>query len=139
MRKRTPSMSPPLNSNINVTPMADVILVLLIIFMIATPVLQKNDLAVPVAQNPLEVKSKKPLVLSLTRDGHIYLGKTPVTEQNMTQALSEQLAGKINQAIFIRADYRSSYGKVVQIVNECSKAGIQRIGLLAEPEMHRLH
>jgi biopolymer transport protein TolR len=126
-----------LNSDINVTPMADVMLVLLIIFMITTPLLQDSVLVnIPKARNPLETTAKEPFVLSLTRDGRIYLGKMQVNEQEMAQALSERFAVEINKNIFVRADKALSYGNVVHIIDECRRMGVQRVGLITEKEVH---
>ena len=126
-----------LNSDINVTPMADVIMVLLIIFMITTPILQQHvTVNLPIAQNPSATKTKEPFTLSLTRDGRIYLGNTYVTEETMVQALSERFAVETDKRIFIRADQALAYGKVVHIVDECRKSGVQQVGLMAEKESH---
>jgi biopolymer transport protein TolR len=126
-----------LNSDINVTPMADVMLVLLIIFMITTPLLQDSVLVnIPKARNPLETTAKEPFVLSLTRDGRIYLGKMHVNEQEMAQALSERFAMEINKNIFVRADKALSYRNVVHIIDQCRRMGVQRVGLITEKEVH---
>jgi biopolymer transport protein TolR len=124
-----------MSSDINVTPMADIMLVLLIIFMITTPLLQENVLVnLPRARNPLDTQAKEPFILSLTRDGHIYLGRTQVTEQELVLALSELFASEIDKTLFVRADQTLEYGKVVHIVNECRKVGVERIGLMANKE-----
>jgi biopolymer transport protein TolR len=134
MLRRIPSIRR-LNSDINVTPMADVMLVLLIIFMITTPILQKNiPINPPIAQDPVKTEIAKPLTLSPARDGRIYLGKTNVTEKKMIQALSKHFAGEEDKSIFLRADQALAYGKVVHIVDECRKPGVQRVGLIAEKE-----
>ena len=124
-----------LSSDINVTPMADIMLVLLIIFMITTPLLQENVVVnLPKARNPLDTQAKDPFVLSLTRDGRLYLGRAQVSEQELLQALSERVASEIDKTIFVRADQTLSYGKVVHIVDECRKVGVERIGLMADKE-----
>ena len=134
MLKRTLSQNK-LSSDINVTPMADVMLVLLIIFMITTPLLQDEvSLNLPKAQYPLDMQAKGPLVFSLTREGKIYIGKTGVTEQQMKKALSEFLVGEINKTIFLRADQALAYGNVVHFVNECRQLGVGRVGLMTERE-----
>jgi biopolymer transport protein TolR len=135
MLKRTLSQNK-LSSDINVTPMADVMLVLLIIFMITTPLLQNEvSLNLPKARYPLDIQVKGPLVLSLTREGKIYLGKTGVTEQQMKEALSDLLGAEINKTIFLRADQSLAYGNVVHFVNECRRLRVKRIGLMAEKEV----
>jgi biopolymer transport protein TolR len=114
--------------------MADIMLVLLIIFMITTPLLQ-TDISVnlPKAKNPLDVK-EGPMVIALNREGRIYFGKTAVSEQEMIKAVTERLASDVGRNMFLRADQAVQYGKVVQIVNECRKLGVERIGLMTDRE-----
>ena len=124
-----------LSSNINVTPMADIMLVLLIIFMITTPLLQDSvTVNLPKAKNPLDSQTEKQVVLSLTREGHIYWGRKQLTEEEMIKALVERFSSEIDKVIFVRADQTLSYGKVVHVVNECRKAGVDRVGLMTERE-----
>jgi len=129
---------PGIQSDINVTPMADIMLVLLIIFMITTPLLQTGiTVNLPKAKNPLdapEADSKDAVIVALTRDGRIYLQKTPVNEEGLVQSLAERFSGEINKTMFLRADTAVAYGRVVQVVNECRKTGVERIGLMAEKE-----
>ncbi len=115
--------------------MADIMLVLLIIFMITTPLLQENVVVnLPKAQNPLDTQAKEPFVLSMTRDGRLYAGKTLITEQELILTLSERFAAEIDKTIFVRADQTLAYRMVVHIVDECRKAGVERIGLMADKE-----
>jgi len=125
-------------AEINVTPMADVMLVLLIIFMITTPLLQSGiTLNLPKARNPLEAPeadSKEAVVISLNRTGQIYRAKTPLTEDQLFEFLRSKFAGSDIQdrTIFLRADTALSYGRVVEIVNGSRDAGVDRIGLMTE-------
>jgi len=128
-----------LNADINVTPMADVMLVLLIIFMITTPLLQSGiTVNLPKAKNPLEAPeadSKDAVVVAVNRDGRIYLAKNPITEDALTEFLIKRFTGgEINKTIYLKADTVVQYGRVVQIVNQCRKTGVERIGLMAEKE-----
>jgi len=129
------------NADINVTPMADIMLVLLIIFMITTPLLQTGvTVNLPKAKNPLdapEADSKDAIVVALTREGRIYLQKTPISEDELIKYVTDRLTGEINKTMFLNADQSVSYGRVVQIVNQCRKAGVERIGLMAEKEKER--
>ena len=129
------------NADINVTPMADIMLVLLIIFMITTPLLQTGvTVNLPKAKNPLdapEADSKDAIVVALTREGRIYLQKTPITEDELIKYVTDRLTGEINKTMFLKADQSVAYGRVVQIVNQCRKAGVERIGLMAEKEKER--
>jgi biopolymer transport protein TolR len=127
------------NAEINVTPMADIMLVLLIIFMITTPLLQSGiTVNLPKAKNPLdapEADSKDAVVVALNRDGRIYLAKNPISEAELLEFLGKKFSGgEINKTIFLKADTAVAYGRVVQIVNQCRKAGVERIGLMAEKE-----
>jgi biopolymer transport protein TolR len=116
--------------------MADIMLVLLIIFMITTPLLQDSvTVNLPKSRNPLETQTEKQVVLSLTREGHIYWGKKQLSEQEMVKALVERFSSEINKIIFVRADQTLSYGNVVHVVNECRKAGVERVGLMTEKEV----
>jgi biopolymer transport protein TolR len=125
-------------AEINVTPMADVMLVLLIIFMITTPLLQTGvTLNLPKAKNPLEAPeadSKEAIVISLNRTGQIYRAKTPMSEEQLFDYLRQRFAGSEIQdrTIFLRADTALSYGRVVEIVNGSREAGVDRIGLMTE-------
>ena len=125
-------------SDINVTPMADVMLVLLIIFMITTPLLQSGiTVNLPKAKNPLEAPeadSNDAVVVSLNREGTIYRAKTPLSEDQLYDYLTTRFSGGEVQdrTIFLRADTAVPYGRVVQIVNGCRRAGVDRIGLMTD-------
>ncbi len=127
------------NADINVTPMADIMLVLLIIFMITTPLLQSGiTVNLPKAKNPLdapEADSKEAVVIAINREGKLYWKKSPITEESLYKALIEKFSGgEINRTIFLKADTALAYGRVVEIVNGCRRAGVERIGLMAEKE-----
>lgn len=126
-------------ADINVTPMADVMLVLLIIFMITTPLLQSGiTVNLPKAKNPLdapEADSNEAVVIAVNREGRLYLKKTPTSDEELYKYLQNRFSGgEINRTIFLKADTALSYGRVVQIVNGCRKSGVERIGLMAEKE-----
>ncbi len=126
-------------ADINVTPMADVMLVLLIIFMITTPLLQSGiTVNLPKAKNPLEAPeadSKEAVVVAIDRAGKLYLAKRQIGENDLYEFLATKFSGgEINRTIFLKADMAVSYGNVVQIVNGCRRAGVERIGLMAEKE-----
>jgi biopolymer transport protein TolR len=127
------------NAEINVTPMADIMLVLLIIFMITTPLLQSGiTVNLPKAKNPLDAPDadkKEAVVVALNREGRIYLAKTPITESDLAEFLAKRFGGgEINKTIYLKADTAVAYGRVVQIVNQCRRSGVDRIGLMAEKE-----
>jgi biopolymer transport protein TolR len=125
-------------SNINVTPMVDIMLVLLIIFMITTPLLQSGvTVNLPKAKNPLDAPdadSKDAVIVALTREGRVYLAKSPISEDELMTILTERFTGEMNKTMYLKADQAVAYGRVVQIVNQCRKAGVEKIGLMAEKE-----
>ena len=138
MAKRDIGLSK-VNADINVTPMADIMLVLLIIFMITTPLLQTGiTVNLPKAKNPLDAPDadkKEAVVVALNREGRIYLAKTPITEADLAEYLTRKFSGgEINKTIFLKADTAVAYGRVVEIVNQCRRAGVDKIGLMTEKE-----
>ncbi len=134
MPARTPTEDR-LNAEINVTPMADIMLVLLIIFMITAPLLQGDVFVnLPKAKNPLDAQGQGAATVVLTRDGRIYLGRTAVTEDELYRTLSERLSGEIDRNVFVKADVTLAYGRVVHLVNQCRKLGVERIGLMTEKQ-----
>lgn len=138
MAKRDIGLSK-VNADINVTPMADIMLVLLIIFMITTPLLQTGiTVNLPKAKNPLDAPDadkKEAVVVALNREGRIYLAKTPISEADLSEFLLRRFTGaEIDKTIFLKADTAVEYGRVVNIVNQCRKAGVDRIGLMTEKE-----
>jgi biopolymer transport protein TolR len=126
-------------ADINVTPMADVMLVLLIIFMITTPLLQSGiTVNLPKAKNPLEAPeadSKEAVVIAINKVGELYLAKRQISQEELYEYLATKFSGgEINRTIFLKADKGVLYGKVVEIVNGCRRSGVERIGLMAEKE-----
>ena len=124
------------NSNINVTPMVDVMLVLLIIFMVITPMLQKGvsvDMAKVNNPNPMPDADKEDaLLISIMRDGKIYFGSGRVDADQLTQKVKDRLSNKVDKRVFIKSDARARYGNVVDVVDNVRSAGVDDVGLLTE-------
>ena len=124
------------NSNINVTPMVDVMLVLLIIFMVITPMLSNKvyvDLPVATAAVVMENANKEDAVtVAVTRDGHTYLGADPVNPDDLGAKVALKLENKTDKQVFLRADIRANYGKVMNAVDQIRTAGVSELGLLTE-------
>jgi biopolymer transport protein TolR len=124
------------NSNINVTPMVDVMLVLLIIFMVITPMLQKGvsvDMAKVASPTPMPDADKEDaLLVSVMRDGKIYFGSDRVDADKLTQLVKDRLSGKVDKRVFIKSDARARYGNVVDVVDNVRSAGVDDVGLLTE-------
>jgi biopolymer transport protein ExbD/biopolymer transport protein TolR len=124
------------NSNINVTPMVDVMLVLLIIFMVITPMLQKGvsvDLAK--VNNPTQMPDadkEDALLVAIMRDGKIYFGNDMISPDSLTEKIKDRLANRVDKRVFIRADARAKYGTVVEVVDNVRAAGVDDLGLLTE-------
>ena len=124
------------NSDINVTPMVDVMLVLLIIFMVITPMLQKGvsvDMAKVNSPAPMPDADKEDaLLISIMRDGKIYFGSDRVDADKLSQLVKDRLANKVDKRVFIKSDARSRYGTVVDVVDNVRSAGVDDVGLLTE-------
>jgi len=125
------------NSTINVTPMVDVMLVLLIIFMVITPMLQKGvsvDLArVNTPQAMPDADKEDALLVAITRDGKIFFGSDQVAgADQLTHLVKDRLASRTDKRVFIKADARTKYGNVVDVVDNVRAAGVDQLGLLTE-------
>jgi TolR protein len=124
------------NSDINVTPMVDVMLVLLIIFMVITPMLQKGvnvDLAK--TKNPIAMEDadkEDAVLIAVERDGKIYFDTQQVSPQELTTKVQDKLSSRQDKKIYIKADGRARYGTVVEVVDDVRAAGVDQVGLLTE-------
>jgi biopolymer transport protein ExbD/biopolymer transport protein TolR len=123
-------------ADINVTPMADVMLVLLIIFMVVTPMLQK---AYPVelapTQNPVDMKEADrddAVLVAVTRDGKFYLGQDRVSIEDLGTRVADLVSTRLDRTVFVKSDFRAKYGDVVLVVDNIRNAGVDRVGLLTE-------
>jgi len=123
-------------SDINVTPLVDVMLVLLIIFMVITPMLQKGvsvDLARVHNPRLMNAADKEDAtILAITRDGKVYLGSDAITIDKITAKVKDRVADKLDKTVYIKSDARAKYGDVVTVVDAVRAAGVDAIGLLAE-------
>ena len=126
----------PVNSDINVTPMADVMLVLLIIFMVVTPMLQKGvsvDLAK--TDNPVQMPDadkEDALLIAVMRDGKVFFGTEQINPDELTQRVKDRIANRVDKRVYIRADARARYKNVVEVVDNVRSAGVDQLGLLTE-------
>jgi biopolymer transport protein TolR len=126
-----------ISSDINVTPMVDVMLVLLIIFMVVTPMLQKGvsvDMAKVDNPTPMEDADKEDaLLVSITRDATVYLGTDKVLHiDDLTTKVKDRLANKPDKRVYVKADMRTRFGGVVQVVDAVRAAGVDDLGLLTD-------
>ena len=124
------------NSNINVTPMVDVMLVLLIIFMVITPMLNnKVNVELPTATAAVVMENankEDAVVVAVTRDGRTFLGANQVTADDLGAKISAMLENKTDKEVYMRADQRANYGKVMDAVDGIRSAGVNQLGLLTE-------
>ena len=129
--KADPVMAEP-----NVIPMADIMLVLLIIFMVVTPMLQKGvSVEMPKVDNPREMQAADQddsIVIAVDRSGSIFLGSTQVRRDEITSKVRDLLAAKLDKTVFVKSDARAKYGDVVAVVDEVRAAGVDQLGLLTE-------
>ena len=139
MSMSTGSGSGGFNSEINVTPMVDIMLVLLIIFMVITPFLQQGvSVALPRdMKNPDEDKAiirESSVVVAITSDGKLYLGKKPIEKPDLKAEIDKKMEGKAadERIVYIRSDIGADYGKVVDTINTIRESGIDQIGLVAD-------
>ena len=125
-----------ISANINVTPMVDVMLVLLIIFMVITPMLQ-NKVAVDMAKvdNPTsmpDADKEDAIVVAITRDGGVFLGQDKIAVTELGNRVRDKLADKPGKTIFIRADARAQYRAVEDAIDAVRTAGVEDVGLLTQ-------
>jgi len=124
------------NSNINVTPMVDVMLVLLIIFMVITPMLQKSRLVeLAKTNNPIQMPDadkEDALIVAVQRDGKVFFDTTLVSPEELTQKIRDRIANRVDKRVYVKADARAHYKSVVEVVDNVRSAGVSELGLLTE-------
>ena len=133
------SKAPPPVADINVTPMVDVMLVMLIIFMVITPMLSKGVTVDMVkTRNPIAMQAadkSDAVVCAVTRDGKTYLGTTQTPPEDLPPKVKDLLTNRLDKTVFVRADSRAKYERVVEVVDNLRAAGVDQLGLLTE-ELH---
>ena len=124
------------NSNINVTPMVDVMLVLLIIFMVITPMLnQKVNVTLAQTQTAVamdDANKEDAVTVAITRDSRVYLGQDQTSLSDLGTKVSDLLQNKTDKTVYFRADERAHYGTVEDAIDAVRTAGVEEIGLLTE-------
>jgi len=122
-------------SEINVTPMVDVMLVLLIIFMVAAPLLQVGvPIELPQAKGKQLESSQEPLAISVKSDGSVYIGETPVTLDEIAPKLKAIAKNGYDEQIFVRGDKGVTYGIVMRVMGRISAGGFRKVSLVTEVE-----
>ena len=133
--------APPV-SDINVTPMVDVMLVMLIIFMVITPMLSKGvsvDLVKTKNPIPMQAADKSDaIVIAVTHDGKTYLNTTQLQPEDLPQKVKDLLSNRIDKTVFVKADSRAKYDRVVDVVDNLRAAGVDNVGLLTEQVQEKM-
>jgi len=115
----------------NVIPMADIMLVLLIIFMVVTPMLQKGQSVDMVrTDNPRDMQDADKddaIIVAITRDGKIYLGNTQMPKEDLTGQIKDRISTRLDKTVYVKSDARAKYGEVVAVVDEIRSAGVVQL------------
>jgi len=123
-------------ADINVTPMVDVMLVMLIIFMVITPMLSKGvSVDLVKTQHPIAMQAadkSDAIVCAITRDGKTYLNTTQMAPEDLPAKVKDLLANRLDKTVFVKADSRARYERVVDVVDNLRAAGVDQLGLLTE-------
>ena len=120
----------------NVIPMADIMLVLLIIFMVVTPMLSKG-LSVELAkvQNPSDMPDADKddaVIVGISASGDVYLGSAKSDVSQIADQVRDRISNKLDKTVFVKSDGRAKYGDVVKLVDEVRSAGVDNVGLLTD-------
>ena len=126
-------------SEINVTPLVDVMLVLLVIFMITAPMLHQGiEVALPKADaRNLQARVEDPLIVSINRDGIVYLGETPIHPTQLAERLTPVLEARQDKSVFLKGDRDVPYGSVIEVLDALRAGGITNIGMITEKDAGR--
>jgi biopolymer transport protein TolR len=126
------------SSDINVTPMADIMLVLLIIFMITTPLLQEginvNKAKARNAVEAPEVEAENSTMVTITRDQSVFVNADLIAPDKLVEKIQERVALAPDMPLFVKSDVATPYGTVVDVINKARDAGVERIGLMVDRE-----
>ena len=124
-----------LQSEINITPLVDVVLVLLVIFMVVTPLLkQEVPIDLPLADNSRATQDLTQLTLTIAADGGVLLNSQPMLREALVTQLQAIYAERADKTIFLEADRNLSYGQVVDVMDDCKAAGVTAIGVITKRE-----
>lgn len=128
------------SSEPNVVPLCDVLLVLLIIFMVVTPLIQKGiDVRLPVALNTINMPENPEVVLSIRKDGKMYIGQDQITLDNLQTMIEEAFMTASDKRLYLRADGELEYGNIVDVVEILKAAGVEIVGIITEIKTERIH
>ncbi|PCJ02229.1 MAG: protein TolR [Alphaproteobacteria bacterium] len=123
-------------AEINVTPMVDVMLVLLIIFMVAAPMLTAGvDVNLPASKaKALQTEDQKPIEITVDKDGKIYLADTEIKKMALISILKPMMEGDEERRIYVRGDRDIEYGKIMEVLGHLNNAGFRKVALISRPK-----
>lgn len=123
-------------AEINVTPMVDIMLVLLIIFIVITPMLSKGvsvDMAKTKNPSDMQAADKEDAILiAVTREGKTFLGPNPTPPDQLPAKVKDMLTNRLDRTVYVKSDARARYEKVVDVIDNLRAAGVDQLGLLTE-------
>ena len=123
----------------NVVPLCDVLLVLLIIFMVVTPLVQKGvDVRLPEALNTLNMPENPEVVLAIKKDGTMYVNEDQATEETLQTLLEDAFMTATEKKLYLRADQDLEYGKIVDIIGILKDAGVEIVGIITEKKAEKI-
>jgi len=129
-----------IQSEPNVVPLCDILLVLLIIFMVVTPLVKKGvDVRLPTALNMIDYPENPELVLSIRQDGSLYLNNTKVAEEDLSTLLEEAIMTAGDKKLYLKADQNLEFGRFVEIIGPLKEAGVEVVGIIAEKKTEEIH
>jgi biopolymer transport protein TolR len=123
-------------SDINVTPFVDVMLVLLIIFMVTAPMMMQGvDVSLPEATSEPLDSEKEHLIITIDKKNQIFINDYKVSVEFLSEKLAKILEGRADREVFLKADKDMRYGTIVKVMAEIKGAGVEKLGMVTEPEM----
>ena len=123
----------------NVVPLCDVLLVLLIIFMVVTPLIQKGaDVKLPTAMNTIDMPENPDIVLYIRRDGNMFVNSDQATIDNLQMLLEDALMTATDKRLYLKADQELEYGIIVDLIDIVKEAGVEIVGIIADKKAETL-
>jgi biopolymer transport protein ExbD len=128
-----------IQSEPNVVPLCDVLLVLLIIFMVMTPLIQRGvDVELPTALNTIDLPDQVDAVLYIKKDGSFYVNEQPATMETLQMMLEEALVTASERKLYLRADQEVEYGAILELIPIIKEADIEIMGIIAEKKTGKI-